>query len=52
VNGKIRTDFPLAVRTGFGPGSSLQGRLGDGGRSIKLTTVSGSIRLDVAEDRG
>jgi len=51
VNGSIRTDFPLAVRTGLGPGSSLQGRLGDGGRSIKLTTVSGSIRLDVAEDR-
>jgi hypothetical protein len=51
VNGQIRTDFPLAVRTGLGPGSSLQGRLGDGGRSITLTTVSGSIRL-AATGRG
>lgn len=45
VHGKIRTDFGLPVKTGMGPGASVRGQLGSGGRTIELATVNGSIRI-------
>lgn len=44
VNGSITTDFPLTVSGKWGP-KSLNGRIGNGGRDLKLTTVNGGIRL-------
>ena len=44
VNGNISTDFPLTVSGKFGP-KSIHGRLGSGGREIKLSTVNGRIAL-------
>lgn len=45
VNGGISTDFPLTVSGGIGP-RSIHGTIGGGGRTVKLTTVNGSIRLE------
>lgn len=44
VNGALTTDFPLTVSGRWGP-KSLNGRIGSGGRELKLTTVNGGIRL-------
>lgn len=44
VNGSISTDFPLTVQGRFGP-KRLRGTIGDGGRSLSLSTVNGSIEL-------
>jgi len=44
VNGSIETDFPITV-TGRINRRHLDGRIGQGGRSIKLETVNGSIRI-------
>jgi DUF4097 and DUF4098 domain-containing protein YvlB len=44
VNGGISTDFPLTVQGRFGP-KRLNGRIGDGGRTLSLTTVNGEIEL-------
>lgn len=45
VNGDISTDFPLTVRGRFGP-RRLSGTIGDGGRSLSLKTVNGSIAIE------
>ena len=46
VHGGISSDFDLPVRhVGFGPGSSLDTTIGDGGADVKLTTVNGGINL-------
>lgn len=46
VNGGIETDFPLEVRKArFGPMSTLEGRLGEGGGRFETTTVNGKIRI-------
>jgi hypothetical protein len=45
VNGHISTDFPITVSGGIGP-RSIHGTIGAGGRTVKLTTVNGSIRLE------
>jgi DUF4097 and DUF4098 domain-containing protein YvlB len=45
VNGTVESDFPITVQGRLHPGS-LRGRIGDGGRSLDLTTVNGSIRLE------
>jgi hypothetical protein len=44
VNGDLTTDFPLTVSGRWGP-KNLNGRIGSGGRNLKLTTVNGGIRL-------
>ena len=44
VNGDIETDFPITV-TGRINRRHLDGRIGQGGRSLKIETVNGSIRL-------
>lgn len=44
MSGGIRSDFPLSVNRRSGM-PSAQGVLGDGGRSMKLHTMNGSIRI-------
>ena len=44
VNGGISTDFPLTVQGRFGP-KRLTGTIGDGGRTLRLSTVNGDIEL-------
>ncbi len=44
VNGGLTTDFPLTVSGRWGP-KSLNGRIGNGGRNLKLSTVNGGIWL-------
>lgn len=44
VNGSISTDYPLTIQGRFGP-KRLRGVIGDGGRTLTLATVNGSIEL-------
>jgi DUF4097 and DUF4098 domain-containing protein YvlB len=44
VNGAIESDFPITMSGRMNP-RSLRGRIGDGGRSLELTTVNGGIRI-------
>jgi DUF4097 and DUF4098 domain-containing protein YvlB len=44
VNGDITTDFPLTV-TGRINRGSLSGTIGNGGRSMNIETVNGSVKL-------
>ena len=44
VSGSISSDFPITVEKGFGP-KSFSGRIGTGGRRLKIETVNGAIRL-------
>jgi DUF4097 and DUF4098 domain-containing protein YvlB len=44
VNGRIRTEFPLALRGAF-PARHADGAIGRGGPELKIATVNGSIRL-------
>jgi DUF4097 and DUF4098 domain-containing protein YvlB len=49
VNGRIRTDFGLAVdKPKFGPGNRLNGQLGNGSANVDLSTVNGGIRVSKA----
>ena len=43
MNGAIETDYPLVVTGKLG--KHLQGKLGAGGRKVRITTVNGSINL-------
>jgi lia operon protein LiaG len=46
LSGELKTDFPLQIEEKErGPGRSANGRLGNGSRSLKLSTVSGDINL-------
>jgi DUF4097 and DUF4098 domain-containing protein YvlB len=46
VHGDISSDFDLTVRhAGFGPGSSLETTIGNGGADVNLSTVNGGINL-------
>jgi hypothetical protein len=46
VSGSLKTDFPMEVQERrYGPGRSARGRLGAGGRSLRLSTVSGRVSL-------
>ncbi|PYP37829.1 MAG: hypothetical protein DMD46_03880 [Gemmatimonadetes bacterium] len=47
VNGSITTDYPLSVSGQFA-GRKLKGTLGQGGRTVHLETVNGSIRMKKA----
>jgi len=44
VNGSMSTDFPLTVRGKWGP-RRMNGTIGQGGRSLSLSTVNGSMSL-------
>lgn len=44
VNGSISTDFPITV-DGRMTARRLRGRIGEGGRVLRLDTVNGSIRI-------
>jgi hypothetical protein len=44
VNGHISTDFPLMIRGKF-TGRQINGTIGQGGQSMNLETVNGSIEL-------
>ncbi len=44
VNGSIDSDFPVTIRGRMQP-QSVRGRIGDGGRDLKLTTVNGGITI-------
>ena len=50
VNGSIRTDFPLTVRGKIG--KRVDGKLGEGGLKMDLSTVNGSIRISKVEEEG
>lgn len=44
VNGGITTDFPLTIQGRFGP-KRINGTIGNGGRTLALSTVNGSLTL-------
>jgi len=44
VNGSISSDFPITIEKGWGP-KSFNGRIGGGGRRLKIETVNGGIAL-------
>ena len=44
VNGSIETDYPITVTGRLSP-RRLSGRIGQGGRSLRLETVNGSIHI-------
>ncbi|HEY3166596.1 MAG TPA: hypothetical protein VGK57_05165 [Candidatus Binatia bacterium] len=46
VNGGISSDFSLQAKKHFPIGQSLDGKLGEGGPGIKMSTVNGGIRID------
>jgi DUF4097 and DUF4098 domain-containing protein YvlB len=46
ISGSVKTDFSLDVeRPQYGPGESAEGQLGSGGRKLKLSAVSGNVKL-------
>ena len=44
VNGSMSTDFPLTIRGKWGP-RRMSGTIGQGGRTLSLSTVNGSMQL-------
>jgi putative adhesin len=44
VNGSMSTDFPLTIKGKWGP-RRMSGIIGQGGRSLSLSTVNGSMAL-------
>ncbi len=44
VNGSIESDFPITLTGRINP-RHLEGRIGQGGRSLRLRTVNGGIRV-------
>lgn len=46
LSGSLETDFPITIeKKEFGPGRSARGRIGDGMRTLRLSSVSGNIYL-------
>jgi DUF4097 and DUF4098 domain-containing protein YvlB len=46
LSGSLKTDFPIEVREKrYGPGRSAHGRVGNGSRTLNMSTVSGSVSL-------
>lgn len=46
ASGSISTDFPIEVReSGHGSGRRAEGRLGSGGRNLRISTASGDLSL-------
>jgi len=48
VNGRVETDFPVKI-TGKISTRHLRGTIGNGGATLKLNTVNGSITLHEAD---
>jgi len=44
VNGSMSTDFPLTIRGRWGP-RRMSGTVGQGGRTLALSTVNGNVEL-------
>ena len=44
VNGSLSTDFPLTIRGRWGP-RRMSGTVGQGGRTLSLSTVNGALEL-------
>jgi putative adhesin len=44
VNGSMSTDFPLTIKGRWGP-RRMSGTIGQGGRTLSLSTVNGSMQL-------
>ncbi len=44
MNGSIESDFPVTVRGRFSP-RHLRGTIGDGGRTLNIKTVNGSVEV-------
>lgn len=44
VNGGIHSTFPITIDQGWGP-KSFKGRIGGGGRKLRISTVNGGITL-------
>jgi hypothetical protein len=49
LNGSIHTDLDLTVKKKFPVGTNLEGQLGNGGASVKLHSVNGSIEIKKAD---
>ena len=49
LSGGISCDFPIVIKKGFPLGQKLEGKLGDGGPKIKMSTVNGGIHVDRAK---
>jgi DUF4097 and DUF4098 domain-containing protein YvlB len=46
LSGSLKTDFPIEVKERrYGPGRSAQGRVGNGSRTLIVSTVSGGVSL-------
>jgi hypothetical protein len=46
MSGSLKTDFPIEVqKEKYGPRHSARGRLGDGTRRLRMSSVSGSLSL-------
>jgi hypothetical protein len=46
MSGTLKTDFPITIAKGeFNPRHSARGRVGEGGRQLKLSSVSGDLHL-------
>ncbi|NWG14320.1 MAG: DUF4097 family beta strand repeat protein [Acidobacteria bacterium] len=46
ISGGLKTDFPVEIsEPRYGPGRSARGRLGAGGFSLRIVTVSGRVSL-------
>lgn len=46
LSGSLDTDFPIEVKEKkYGPGRSASGRVGEGSRRVRMSSVSGSLRL-------
>jgi Putative adhesin len=44
VNGRMQSEFPLSVSGKFG-GRTVKGKIGSGGRELKVETVNGNVQL-------
>lgn len=46
MSGSLKTDFPIEIqKEKYGPRHSARGRLGDGSRRLRMSSVSGSLSL-------
>jgi hypothetical protein len=48
VNGGISSELDLVVKKSPPGGRKLEGKLGQGGPMVKLTTVNGAVHIDRA----
>ena len=46
LNGGISSDFSLLVKKHFPIGRNLDGKIGEGGPAVKMSTVNGGIHID------